>query len=820
MDERTFPASGMARSKDAPEAAPWSRVCEILDAALLLPAEDRKGYVEQTCAGDDRLRSQVEGLLAACERPALIDLPPSPDLLREFVSGFCDSSPTLFGLGTRISHYEIIDKIGEGGMGSVFKAIDISLDRTVAVKVISRSKMTPESRHRFAREARAASALNNPHIITIYEYGSHGDVDFIAMEYVEGLSLDQVLKSAAVPVPTLLKYALQVATALAKAHSVGIAHRDLKPANIMITPEGSAKVLDFGLAKRGDALGAADTLSLTQAGMIMGTPAYMSPEQALGRMVDIRSDIFSFGVILYEMLCGVRPFEGDDAASMLGQVVTASPKPPLEINPSLPVEAVALVERCLCKDRTQRLASMDEAVSQLSTLIHSVERTLPQVNTHFRLKARQFPGLSRRTRIGLSVAAGLVLLICGALAIPGVRRTAFSHTEVPFIATSSDWVREGERYLERYDRAGYQRNAIDSFQQAIVLDSTNANAYARLADAYLSHITGAKTAQWAKLALDSAQSALKLNPYQASAHASAAAAMIALGQLDQAAGELQEALILDPKNAAAHSYLGTIYERKRSLKDAEIEFRKAVELDPTNWLLQARLGNFLYSSGRPLDAIQAYQAGLRLGPDNAILNADLGAAFHALGQDDDAAAAFQRSLEAHPSPQGFSNLGTLLYFIGRYSEAAQAFERALSLDATSYLRWGNLGDACRWTPGKQNRANEAYRQAIKLIREEIAKAPDNRDLRSLLATYLAKSGDKPQALAVAESVKQTVDPDVACNLALAYELCQNRPKALQFLKLALADGYSLKEIENEPEFNELRKDPAYQTMATQFATSR
>jgi tetratricopeptide (TPR) repeat protein len=134
------------------------------------------------------------------------------------------------------------------------------------------------------------------------------------------------------------------------------------------------------------------------------------------------------------------------------------------------------------------------------------------------------------------------------------------------------------------------------------------------------------------------------------------------------------------------------------------------------------------------------------------------------------------------------------------------------MDATFYLRWGNLGDACRWTPGEQHRANDAYRKAIKLIREEMARTPDHGDLESLLATYLAKIGDKKQALAVAKSVKETAESDISSNLALTYELCQNRPKALEWLKLALAKGYSLKEVENEPEFNELRKDPAYQTM--------
>src|SRR5262249_41323050 len=163
-------------------------------------------------------------------------------------------------------------------------------------------------RRRFAREAKAASALNHPNIVTIYEYNSEAGVDFIAMEYIEGTSLDALLAGHEPPLPTLLVYARQVASALAKAHAAGIVHRDLKPANIMTTADGVAKVLDFGLARL-EARGAnVNTIALTQTGAVLGTPAYMSPEQALGEPADSRSDIFSFGIILYEVACGRRPF--------------------------------------------------------------------------------------------------------------------------------------------------------------------------------------------------------------------------------------------------------------------------------------------------------------------------------------------------------------------------------------------------------------------------------------------------------------------------------------------------------------------------------
>src|ERR1019366_5817201 len=220
--------------------------------------------------------------------------------------------------GQELSHYEIVGKIGEGGMGTEYRAVDKSLGRTVALKVISKGHISTELKHRFAREAKAASAWNHPNIVTIYEYGSDNGVDFIAMEYLEGAGLNRILRQAGsdagLPLNTLLGYARQVASALDKAHAAGIVHRDLKPANIMITNDCVAKVLDFGLARR-DLVEEAEgdvtrTAARTAVGVLMGTPEYMSPEQASGEPTDWRSDIFSFGIVLYEMVCARRPFQG------------------------------------------------------------------------------------------------------------------------------------------------------------------------------------------------------------------------------------------------------------------------------------------------------------------------------------------------------------------------------------------------------------------------------------------------------------------------------------------------------------------------------
>jgi formylglycine-generating enzyme required for sulfatase activity/dienelactone hydrolase/predicted Ser/Thr protein kinase len=258
-----------------------------------------------------------------------------------------------------ISHYRIDGEIGRGGMGVVYRAVDTRLGRPVAIKVLppEDADTEPESRRRrFIQEARAASALNHPHIVTIYEVDEHEGTTFIAMELVEGTALDRLLSAGPLGVATALEYASQIAAALEAAHAAGIIHRDIKPANIVITRDGRAKVLDFGVAKLA-ARPADATISAmgTTPGLIVGTAAYMSPEQAQGAAVDARSDIFSFGAVLYEMLAGRRAFDADSDIGLLTAILRDAPPPLRDRRPDVPADVEAIVERALAKDPAARL---------------------------------------------------------------------------------------------------------------------------------------------------------------------------------------------------------------------------------------------------------------------------------------------------------------------------------------------------------------------------------------------------------------------------------------------------------------------------------
>jgi eukaryotic-like serine/threonine-protein kinase len=268
-----------------------------------------------------------------------------------------------------ISHYRIDEEIGRGGMGVVYRATDTRLGRPVAIKMLpAEATADAERNRRFVQEARSASALNHPHIVTIYDIDEDAGTTFIAMELVDGAPLDRLLGQAPLPVAKALEYGAQIASALEAAHAGGLVHRDIKPANIMITSDGRAKILDFGIAKLVERGAGEPTMTAlgTLPGTVVGTAAYMSPEQAEGRPVDARSDIFSLGAVLYEMLAGRRPFVGNSDLGLLSAILQAQPPPLRTVRADVPTSVQAIVDRCLAKDPGERYQNAGALRAELS----------------------------------------------------------------------------------------------------------------------------------------------------------------------------------------------------------------------------------------------------------------------------------------------------------------------------------------------------------------------------------------------------------------------------------------------------------------------
>jgi eukaryotic-like serine/threonine-protein kinase len=323
----------------------------------------------------------------------------------------------------RISHYQVLEKLGEGGMGVVYKARDTHLDRFVAIKVLPADKVADADRkRRFVQEARAASALNHPNILHVYDIDTSDGVDFMVMEFVPGKTLDQCIGRKGLSLSEALKYATQITEALAKAHAAGIVHRDLKPANIMVTGEGLVKVLDFGLAKLTEQIAEDDrTLTMaevprTEDGTIVGTVYYMSPEQAQGKRVDGRSDIFSFGAVLYEMLTARRAFQGDTKLSTLAAIARDEPKPVSEIAEGMPRELERIIGRCLRKDPERRF----QTAADLRVALQEVK----EESESGKLALAAVPASLRRRMSAPLIAVSAALLVAIAMIVWMLSSTA------------------------------------------------------------------------------------------------------------------------------------------------------------------------------------------------------------------------------------------------------------------------------------------------------------------------------------------------------------------------------------------------------------
>jgi tRNA A-37 threonylcarbamoyl transferase component Bud32 len=349
-------------------------------------------------------------------------------------------------VGQTVSHYAFLEKLGAGGMGEIYKARDSRLNRIVAVKVLAPGRTRdPARRRRFIQEAQAASALNHPNIITIHDILPEGDTQYMVMEHVAGETLHQLIAAGRLPVAQALLISTQMANALAVAHAAGIIHRDLKPANVMVTGSGLVKILDFGLAKlldptssvRSNGSGSSqgdDPVTLTAApltveGSIMGTVNYMSPEQAEGLKVDARSDIFSFGAVLYEMVTGQRAFDGDSGISTLSAVLRDQVKPIREIAPEVPAELGDLISRCLRKNPEERSQSMSEVATELNSLRLRLDSVVPAASAPTAAvplvsSAARKNGTKKVVLIGAACAGVVALAVVGAWWQTRYERTA------------------------------------------------------------------------------------------------------------------------------------------------------------------------------------------------------------------------------------------------------------------------------------------------------------------------------------------------------------------------------------------------------------
>jgi eukaryotic-like serine/threonine-protein kinase len=740
----------------------------------------------------------------------------------------------------RIGRYEVVGEIGRGGMGVVYRARDTELERFVALKSLPTDRTTdPARRRRFLQEARSASALSHPNIITVHDVISENGEDWIVMELVEGTSLQELIPEGGLPLGQALPWAVEIADALATAHAAGIIHRDIKPGNVMIDRAGRSRVLDFGLAKLQASVEPPEpsttvpTLDtpLTRAGTVLGTLEYMSPEQAMGQPVDGRSDVFSFGAVLYQMVTGRAPFSGANAPSIIHAVVYERQAPLESWRPELPSGLSTIVERALAKepqDRFPTIAAMRDALREVE-LAPDAPRAgkrrgaglpatvaWPKPPRPVPGRARGRASLGRAAAVGLGIAALLTASWWGLGRWQGPGGGAATAPALP--QTAFQLLQEAQGLLDHYWRSGYLDQATDSLQRAVDADSAYAPAYAALAETAFRRYESERDTIWLDRAAAQANQALRLDGNLTSARLWLGFVLKAHGDLEGAQEAFREVVLLDPANPQAYRGLADVAATRGGLEAAEELYRKAIDRAPGSPELYSAWGTFLFDAGLYEEAAQAFDQATTAAPDFVFGYRNAAAAHHMLGRYDRAAELLQQALEIRPDAPTYSNLGTLYFFQGLYRHALTAYQRAIELGANDYVIWGNLADAYRQAPGHEADAQRAYTRALQLIDESIAGSPGEPTLESRKALLLAKRGSADEASELADRVSLVAtDPSSFYRLGTAYELAGRREQALASLAAALERGFSESQIRQNPDLTPLRADPRFHLMLVELA---
>jgi eukaryotic-like serine/threonine-protein kinase len=473
----------------------WQKIKDLHDAAIPLSRDDREALLDEACRNDSELRREVESLLAYENRAAHFMESPAyqvvaAELGRDEAEVGSSEGGTL--VGQNVSHYHIIERLGAGGMGVVYKAEDSRLHRFVALKFLPEELARDSNAlSRFRREAQAASALNHPHICTVYDICEEVDKAFIAMELLEGQSLRRMMSGRPFEIEQMLKIGVEVADALETAHQKGIIHRDIKPENIFINSRGDAKLLDFGLAKvqahgtsSSDAATITDAKGVTQQGVAIGTVSYMSPEQAKGEPLDTRTDLFSLGLVLYEMATGRRAFAGATSAIIFASLLKEVPQSASELNPSVAPELERIIARALEKDRSLRY----QKASEINADLRRVRESGPTRSSERRLSPRR-----KRSRV-LALAAVAILAIAISTSILHWRRggTSAQSNRTPIVLTEFE-NQTGDSWFDAALRDGVTVQLEQSPMLKVVPEDAITNALKKLgqpADATLTQDVG------------------------------------------------------------------------------------------------------------------------------------------------------------------------------------------------------------------------------------------------------------------------------------------------------------------------------------------
>jgi serine/threonine protein kinase/Tfp pilus assembly protein PilF len=678
-------------------------------------------------------------------------------------------------IGQTLLHYKVLDKLGQGGMGVVYKAEDSKLKREVAIKFLPYNiSSDAEERQRFEIEAQAAAALNHPNIATIYSIEESGKDVFIAMEFINGIELKEKIKKERPNLEEARNIIEQIASGLTAAHQKGIIHRDIKSANIMITKSGLIKIMDFGLAKIGG------TSQITRFGTTLGTTAYMSPEQARGEKVDTRTDIWSMGVIFYEMLTGDLPFKGEFDQAIIYSILNVEPEPIISISKDLPVKFQHLIERLLAKDRDKRYQKLEEFLADLNETKDTKTQLRDTKEDNKSIAVLPFENMSSDKEIEY-FSDGLTEEIIGNLTgLKGM--TVIPRTSsMQFKGTNKDINRIGKELGARYIITGSVRKFQDNLRISVQRLDLNNNKQL-----------------WAKTFKGKGDDIFDISENVSKEIVNATKAFDCYLQARefitrrtknsvQLAVDLYEkAIELDPQYSSAFAGLGEAYsiifrdfERNEKLLDKALEVGlKAVEFDPTSSEAYAALGLSYFGKNELSKALDAARKAITLDDKNFNAFWILSRIYHTQDRDREAVEALEKLLQINPE------------FLIAYQDLAMYYERLNEMEKRKNL----------------------IRIMLTVYPEYLKKHPDDSYMLMTYAVTLAEVDRKEEAKVAGEKALKYNPKDAVMMYygACLYARLEERLQAVELLKKAVENGYENFEwIKRDPDFENIRKETGY-----------